>query len=364
MDPLTSTVGFSQVLGYVERLANRGIDVDLVTFEHEVDPVLQERLHGLGVEWQPQRFGRLGPVGGLGRVLRAARAVRGATVVHARSDLAAASVILAGVGRWVWDVRSLWVDQKVATGVMRAGSPQVCAMRKVERLAAHRSTAVITLTASAIDELDRRYGGVVSPKAQVVTTCADLDHFVSKPLPDLPVRVLLAGTLNRYYDLRTMLDLVAELRRRHPVEFIVASPGATSWDNELVGVKTLRMSLAPTEMASLVSSCHLGLSICRDDAGASLLAAMPTKIGEFLASGRPVVVNPGLVDAVGLLEQNNCGVVLGSSGLNDVERAADQIERLLNDPGTPERCRLLAESHFNLDRGVERLASVYMALGA
>ena len=364
MDPLTSTVGFSQVLGYVERLANRGIDVDLVTFEHEVDPVLQERLHGHGVEWQPQKFGRLGPVGGLGRVLRAARAVRGATVVHARSDLAAASVMLAGVGRWVWDVRSLWVDQKVATGVMQADSPQVRAMRKVERMAARRSTAVIALTASAIDELDRRYGGLVSPKAQVVTTCADLDHFVSKPLPELPIRVLLAGTLNRYYDLETMLDLVAELRRRHPVEFIVASPGVTSWDNELAGVETLRMSVAPSEMASLVSSCHLGLSICRDDAGTSLLAAMPTKIGEFLASGRPVVVNPGLVDAAGLLEQNNCGVVLGSSGSNGVERAADQIERLLNDPDIPERCRSLAESHFNLDRGVESLASVYKALGA
>ena len=123
------------------------------------------------------------------------------------------------------------------------------------------------------------------------------------------------------------------------------------------------MSLDPTEMARLVSSCHLGLSICRDDAGVSLLAAMPTKIGEFLASGRPVVVNPGLVDAVGLLEQNECGVVFGPSGSKDVERAVDQIEHLLNDPGTPERCRSLAESHFDLDRGVERLASVYMALG-
>ena len=47
MDPLTSTVGFSQVLGYVKRLANRGVDVVLITFEHEVDPVLQERLRGL-----------------------------------------------------------------------------------------------------------------------------------------------------------------------------------------------------------------------------------------------------------------------------------------------------------------------------
>ncbi|MQG57190.1 MAG: hypothetical protein FI709_04670, partial [SAR202 cluster bacterium] len=53
MDPLTSTVGSSQVLAYVERLAGRGVDIDLLTFEHGVDPVVRERLAGLGVTWRP-----------------------------------------------------------------------------------------------------------------------------------------------------------------------------------------------------------------------------------------------------------------------------------------------------------------------
>ncbi|MBT4187415.1 MAG: hypothetical protein HOE14_09405, partial [Gemmatimonadales bacterium] len=93
MDPLSSTVGSSQVLAYIERLAHRGIEIDLVTFEYAVEPELTERLSGLGVTWRPLRFGLHGPVGGLGRVLRAAWAVRGSAVVHARSDMAAASVM-------------------------------------------------------------------------------------------------------------------------------------------------------------------------------------------------------------------------------------------------------------------------------
>ena len=364
MDPLTSTVGSSQVLAYVERLAGRGVDIDLLTFEHGVDPVVRERLAGLGVTWRPLRFGLHGPVGGLSRVLRAAWAVRGSAVVHARSDMAAASVMLTGVDRWVWDVRSLWVDQKVASGVIRPGSLQERVMRWVERLAAHRSTAVVTLTESAIDELDRRYEGVVSSKARVITTCVDLDRFDVSPLPPVPLRVLLAGTLNRYYDVHTMLDLIAELRCRYRVEFIVASPGETDWEDELRGVEAVRVTATPGEMADLVSSCHVGLSVCRDDAGASLLAAMPTKIGEFLASGRPVIVNPGLVDAAGLLERHECGVVYGSAGHLRVGEAVDRLESLLADPGTPERCRSLAEVHFNLDRGVDSLVGVYSAFGS
>jgi glycosyltransferase involved in cell wall biosynthesis len=364
MDPLTSTVGSSQVLAYVERMARRGVDVDLVTFEHDVDADLGRRLSGLGIRWMPQRFGLRGPVGGLGRVLRAAWIIRGAAVVHARSDMAAAAAMLSGVDRWVWDVRSLWVDQKVASGVIRPGSLQERVMRWVERLAAHRSTAVITLTESAIDELDRRYEGAVTSKASVITTCVDLNRFETSPLPPVPLRVLLAGTLNRYYDVHTMLDLIAELRCRHRVEFIVASPGETDWEDELRGVEAVRVTATPGEMVNLVSSSHVGLSVCRDDAGASLLAAMPTKIGEFLASGRPVIVNPGLVDAAGLLERHECGVVFGSAGHLRVGEVVDQLERLLADPATPERCRSLAEVHFNLDRGVDSLVGVYSAFGS
>ena len=365
MDPIASTVGYSQVLAYVERLALLGVSVDLVTFEESVDTDLQERLTDVGVVWRPLRFGRHGAVGGLTRVVRAARAIRAAELVHARSDLAAAAVMLARVERWVWDVRSLWIDQKVATGVVRPGSPKEGVMRFIERRSAQRSSAVVTLTRSAIDQLDKRYDGVVSPKATVITTCVDLNRFAVSPFPPMPLRVLISGTLNRYYDVSSMLDLVAELRRRRPVEFVVASPFATDWEFELAGVDATRISVTPGDMADLVASCHLGLSVCRDDAGVSLKAAMPTKIGEFLACGRPVVVNPGLCDAAELLETSQCGVVYGSSLRDRTAEAADLIEARLADARTPSRCRGLAEDHFDLQRGVEQLVATYeLVLGS
>ena len=88
-------------------------------------------------------------------------------------------------------------------------------------------------------------------------------------------------------------------------------------------------------------------------------AAMPTKIGEFLASGRPGVGNPGLGDAAGLVERSDCGVVYGRSSSTGVTEAVDRLELLLADPDLPGRCRSLAEAHFDLDRGVDRLLAVY-----
>jgi glycosyltransferase involved in cell wall biosynthesis len=365
MDPVTSTVGQSQVLNYIERLAEGGLAIELVTFEHHVDTALRARLVDLGVSWWPQNYGRHGAVAGLGRVIRAAGVIRGAALVHARSDMAAAAAILAGIDNWVWDVRSLWADQKVATGVLRSGSPQERILRWVERRSATGSAAVITLTASAIAELDRRYDGIVAPKARVITTCTDLERFSVSPMPTTTtVRVLLAGTLNRYYDMRSMLDLVAELRRRRPVEFVVVSPESTAFEDELAALEVIRLSATPDEMVELVASCHVGLSVCRDDAGVSLKAAMPTKIGEFLASGRPVVVNPGLVDIAELVQSCECGIVFGSSGPCSVEEAVDLIEERLADPATPGRCRGLAEEHFDLERGVDHLLDTYRSVHA
>ena len=361
MDPLGSTVGASQVLAYILRLASRGVGIDLHSFERTVDGDLRDLLAVAGVRWHPHRYGAGGALGGLGRVARLARHVRGASLVHARSDMAAAAVMSSSVGRWVWDVRSLWADQKVATGVFSEGSLQARVFRRIERAAARRSDQVVTLTSSAIDVLDDRYGGMVGPKASVITTCVDRQRFVPSPPPENgPLRVLLAGTLNRYYDVPAMLDLVAALRRITDVEFIVAAPETTDWESDLEVVGAVRVSASAGEMPDLVASCHVGLSVCREDAGVSLLAAMPTKIGEILAVGRPVVVNRGLVDATHLLEAAEAGVSMTPD--DDLGLVAARVLSLVDDPGTVDRASALAARNFDLDGAVDQLVRIYRGL--
>ena len=361
MDPLGSPVGASQVLAYILRLASRGVGIDLHSFERTVDGDLRDLLAAAGVRWHPHRFGGAGARGGLGRVTRLARHIRGASLVHARSDMAAAAVMSSSVDRWVWDVRSLWADQKVATGVFSEGSLQARVFRRIERAAARRSDRVVTLTSSAIDVLDDRYGGVVGPKASVITTCVDRQRFVPSPPPsNAPLRVLLAGTLNRYYDVPAMLDLVAALQRMTDVEFIVAAPETTDWESDLAAVGAVRVSASLGEMPDLVASCHVGLSVCREDAGVSLLAAMPTKIGEILAVGRPVVVNRGLVDATHLLEAAEAGISMSPD--DDLGLVAARVLSLVDDPGTVERATALAARNFDLDAAVDRLVHIYRGL--
>jgi glycosyltransferase involved in cell wall biosynthesis len=287
-------------------------------------------------------------------------AVRGAALVHARSDLAAASTLLAGVGSWVWDVRSLWADQRIALEALRAGGPEHRVLQRVEGSAARRSGALVTLTAAVVPVLAQRHGVDLAGKATVIPTCVDLRRFAPAPMPSRsPVRLLLAGTLNRYYDVPLMARFVSVGQRRRPTTLQLLAPARTSWETLLASVGTTFGSATSAEMPSRLAAHHAGLSVCRADAGLSLTAAMPTKIAEFLAVGRPVVVNRGLGDADLLVEQAGAGVVLDDATDAGLVRAWDQLDALLEDAGTPERCRSLAETHFDLDQGVSRLLEVY-----
>jgi glycosyltransferase involved in cell wall biosynthesis len=111
------------------------------------------------------------------------------------------------------------------------------------------------------------------------------------------------------------------------------------------------------QMPAILSKSSFGISICKDSAGVSLTAAMPTKIAEFLSTGRPVVVNQGLGDFDSMLLQSRAGIVI-KKGDNLSIKARELIE-LCRDPETPSRCRQLAEQHFNFEDVVRRYSSIY-----
>jgi glycosyltransferase involved in cell wall biosynthesis len=365
-DALTEGVGASQVLAYVERIAARGVHVRLHSFEKDPPtPALEARLASAQVEWRPHRFGRHGALGGAWRVVEAAVPLRAAAVVHARADLAAASALLARPKHWVWDCRGLYADQRIALGSLRAGSPEHRVLARVERAAARGSDAIITLTAAVVPVLATRHGDAIPAKTTVITTCVDTKRFLAAPPPPEPARLLLAGTINRFYDVPAMLSLVDAMRRRRPTELALLTPPTTAWDDALAAAAPVRLQAVPHDaMPELLATAHAGLSVCRDDAGISLTGSMPTKIAEFLAVGRPVVVNRALGDASALVREHRVGVVVEASTRDGIERAADELTELLEDRDAPRRCRALALEHFDLDRAADRLVEIYRRIAA
>lgn len=360
-DSMVEGVGASQVVPYVERLASRGVDVTLHSFEKsQPDEGVQRRLTSAGVLWRPHRFLGAGGPGGLARVFEGAAFVAGAQLVHARSDLAAASSLVSRRPAWLWDMRAFWREERMALGALRLGSAEERVMRRIESGAARRSAGIITLSRSAIEVLRARYGDAVASKCRVITTCVDLERFALSPLPQPDrVRLLLAGTLNNLYDVGSMIRLFERLRTRRPSHLTVLTPDATGWGDRFAVTDATVTSTASATMPARIAEHHVGLCMRRLEIGVSSRAVTPIKLGEFLACGRPVIVSPGLGDMDELVARYDCGVVVDDVGDRGLDAAIDRLESLLADPGTPARCRAAAEEHFDLDRAVEQLLIAY-----
>lgn len=361
VDSIQEGVGASQVLNLAKAIATRGVGIALVSMEkHAPTDELIDEVTSANIHWKALPFGRPGAAGAALRVARLAARIPKADVLHCRSDFPVASAIVANRRPFLWDVRSLWADQRVALGGMTEKSAEYRLMRGLESRAFHSSSAITTLTENAWRVLNERYGLIRKPHA-VVSTCVDLSLFIETAMPPTdPLNLMVSGTFNDYYDLDATSRFVNACRLMGPTNVSwVRSPDAP---RDSLGFEDVVLSVDHSEMPRVVRTAHAGLSICRWDAGISLTAAAPTKNAEFLASGRPIVVNDGLGDYASLLTPNGAGVVLSDNSESQLLQGAGQLRELINSGQAPHRCRSVAEQHFSLRKGVDDLLDLYQIM--
>ena len=360
IDSLSEGVGSSQIRPLISLLSKMDLKINLISYEKfQPDSDLVNYFELLGVDWNIRRFGSQGIIGGIERLNSLRQEIPKTNLIHARSDIPAVAGIISREAPVLWDVRSLWADQKVMIQENKVNSTLYRLYRGLESIAANKSLAISTLTNSIIPILEQRHKRL--PKLRtVVSTNVDLDKFQFNSTFPPTVRALFSGTYNDYYDLELSRMFLHELQNLVPFKTHWARPSESHKSHIGVGEERIIPS-TQGDMASLIPRYSFGVSVCKLDAGPSLSAAMPTKIAEFLACGRPIVVNKGLGDMDSFIKEFNVGVILDGSKEN-LRESASSLVSLLDDPETPERCRALAEKYFDLKVGVKQYFDIYQEM--
>jgi hypothetical protein len=357
IDSLSEGVGSSQIRPLITRLSNAGLKVRLVSFEKsEPSQDLQNQFGLLKVDWSFLPFDKGGTLGGIYRMSKLKRLLSKTSLIHARSDIPAVAGILSREAPVLWDVRSLWADQKILIQNNSLNRNLYYAYRSLESISSHGSLGMSTLTSAVVPVLEKRHKKLPKYRS-VVPTTVDLGIFkLTSDLPTMPL-ALFSGTYNQYYDLELSRNFMDALRRLVPVETHWARPHETP--RALLNVGETRIfPSSQLHMASIIPLYSFGVSICRNDVGVSLSAAVPTKIGEFLACGRPVVINKGLGDMDRFIKEYKIGVIVDGN-LANLKEQANELVDLLSDPETPQRCRNFAKLFFNMDIGADNYLGLY-----
>lgn len=357
IDSLSEGVGSSQITPLISRLGKSGLKINLISYEKRKPSIeLVEYFETIGVNWNFLEFGSTGLIGGLERFNSLRHEIPSSGLIHARSDIPAVSSIYSNKGPVLWDVRSLWADQKIAIQKSRINEVMYSAYRKLESTAAKKSSGMSTLTEAVIPVLQERNGRLPSHRT-VVPTSVDLNRFAFSPKMPSKVRVLFSGTYNAYYDLDLSARFIRELQKSIDFEIHWARPAESDRSQIQVGEDKIFVS-SQVGMSTTIPLYSFGVSVCKMDSGQSLSAAMPTKIAEFLACGRPIVVNKGLGDMDKFIEEFDAGIVLDGTASN-LGESAPKMLALLSDVDTPIRCRALAEKYFSMDVGAKKYLKLY-----
>jgi glycosyltransferase involved in cell wall biosynthesis len=386
-DGMLEPLGQSQVLAYLERLAP-GRRMHLISFEKagnwanraNVDAV-RTRMADAGIHWHPRRYHKRPTAPATAFDIAAGTALalvltlrHRIGLIHARSYVAglmALAVKRATAGRFLFDMRGLWADERVDGGLWPPGGRLYRAAKDVERRLLLGADHVVTLTdASEVEIRGFDYLARRMPPITVIPTCADLKRFrVQRSLQTDPFVLGYVGSVGTWYLLDEMLRCFVLLREQVPdARLLIVNRG----EHPLIAARAAAHGIAASKL-ELVAASHeeVPALIARMSAAMALIkpvyskiASAPTKLGEYLGCGVPCLGNTGVGDIEELLEGRGVGVAVRDFSDAHLRNALRRLVPLVRDDSVQQRCRKTALELFSLERGAADYDAIYRELAA
>jgi glycosyltransferase involved in cell wall biosynthesis len=383
---LTEALGRRQVLPYLQGLSNRGWQFTVISFEKkstaspESIARVADMTRSANIRWIPRRYRNRPPL--VSTVLNllegwiaGRRLSSTVNLIHARSTVPALMARLVAHSAqipWIFDVRGLLAEEYVDAAHWRRGGFRYRMTSWVEKELLSSADGVVTLTRTLGEQLRLQVSPHRDMPASVIPCSVDTSVF--KPSPSARSRVrstlgwqhetilVYSGSLGSWYQLNEMLAFFESARQAVPgLRFLVLTPQSAEAEEAVCArgrADVVRvLSLPPDEVPSYLAGCDAG--ICFLGRHASKRASSPTKYGEYLATGLPVVTNAWTGDAQHLAAEPAWFLVNDFTEA-EYRRVAEKLAPLLKVPALlREAARGLAQREFALDTAIDRYDALY-----
>jgi glycosyltransferase involved in cell wall biosynthesis len=376
---LEEPLGQSQVLPYIKGLAERGHQIEVLSFEKPGTKLRFREALMPNVRWTALRYHRTPTVPAtafdifqgviVGLLLSVLKCV---DLLHVRSYVPCViALVIKSTTRkkLLFDTRGLWADEKVDSGSWSKNSKIYRLTKTLERLMFSKSDHVTVLTHAFKNYLlkDYPFANQMHAPITVIPTCTNLELFAVSSRIKNPGDLIYVGSLGSWYMTDEMIRFYKSWRLcvDSPRFILVTRSPIHEFEKafEEMGIASelIHYSVSNREVPALIQASAAAL--CFIKPSFSKLASAPTKLGELLACGTPVAANI-VGDMAEVLKDSMAGVVVSGFDELSLSHAAKRLAALSVEPLVKTQARALAEQWFDLSKAINSYNEIYEQLCA
>lgn len=391
-DGMTDPLGQSQVLPYIAGLSRKGYRFSLISFEKpgrlaKDGKLIETFCKENAIDWHPMTYTKRPPV--LSTLLDVRKMKKKAlalhrekqfSMVHCRSYISALAGLFLKQKKqtaFLFDMRGFWADERVEGKIWNLENPLFRLIfryfKQKERAFFSGADAIISLTESGKKEiLKMEIPGVSEWDITVIPCCADLSLFDPETISaeqktrkknELGIAgnyiVGYVGSIGTWYMLEEMLAAFRRLLEFHPDAVFLfinrEDPGEITRAATRMGIpagKIVVTGALHREVPLYISLFDVSLFFIRPTF--SKKASSPTKQGEIMAMGIPLICNAGVGDTDTIVQAYRAGIVLSDTTSATLENFTPDLSVF-----DAESARKGAREIYSLENGVGSYAAVY-----
>lgn len=391
-DGMTDNLGQSQVIPYLKGLTGYGHHFDIISCEKpdkfkakEIE--IRKLLDSLNIGWYPLPYTKRPPV--LSTVIDVVRMYRKAYSLHKENKYDAVhcrSYLSAMIGqdmkkkfgtKFIFDMRGFWPDERIDGDLWNIKNPVYRIIynyfKKKELQFFNESDLNVSLTHAGLNEIKKmNVSNEQINKFSIIPCCSDYELF--KPLPrDLALVKQLGfeasnkilcylGSIGTWYMFDEMMAMFKQLHFQdnsfrlfimtpEPPSMVFDSAKKLVINTDLIKV----VSATRQQVPKYLSIAHLGISFIKPCF--SKLSSSPTKMGEMLAAGVPLICNSGVGDVERIINETKTGVIIHGFTEDEMQSVAKRAIEMIQVPR--ENIREQSRPVFALESGVKLYAQAY-----
>lgn len=378
-DGILEPLGFSQVFRYLEKISSKEIEITLISFEKKINLKNKEKLNELkkrnaksNINWHYFAYHKNPEIIAtiydllicLSRICLSFFNKK-IDLIHIRGYVPMIlGLILKKIykANLLFDTRGFWPDEKLDRAGWHKSSFKYRFFKSAEKTFLSKSDAIVCLTNEA-KEIYLSENKDLSPEdLYLIRTCVDTEKFnINLTSREQCLKFGYIGTTDTAYDIKKVLDFyyrfnttcesLLYIYTNSDHKFLLDNIPSKFIHSKNIIIKRIHHKEIPNALKDI----DIGIFFLKENF--SIRASMPTKIGEFLACGIPIVCNQFNKDIKEIINQES-GYLYNFDSYDRNHFA--EIQKLNRLDAT--LIRRNAIRNFSLSDGAKKYRNIYFKL--